>query len=121
MDKSIPYREVYPRMQKRLDYRCPRVYNEAIQSKITTVILLSQEGLQMTQEIAIVSSGDFVDLAPENVTAEDHTIANRWLRSKRSKHTQEAYARDIAAFYVFLAKNDRCLTIKGVRSEERRV
>jgi integrase/recombinase XerD len=77
-------------------------------------MLLSQEGLYMTQEIAIVSSGDFVDLAPENTTEEDHTIVNRWLRSKRSKHTQEAYARDIAAFYVFLAKNDRCLTIKGV-------
>ncbi len=68
----------------------------------------------MTQEIAIVSSDGFVDLAPENTTAEDHTIVNRWLRSKRSKHTQEAYARDIAAFYAFLAKNDRYLTIKGV-------
>jgi len=68
----------------------------------------------MTQELTIISSGDFVDLAPENTTAEDHTIVNRWLRSKRSKHTQEAYARDIDAFYVFLQKNGRCLTIKGV-------
>src|SRR5947209_732425 len=68
----------------------------------------------MTQEIAIIPSGDFADLVPENTTIEDHTIVNQWLRSKRSKHTQEAYARDIAAFYDFLAKHERCLTIKGV-------
>ena len=68
----------------------------------------------MDQELIPVSSGDFVDLVPQNVTAEDHTIVNRWLRSKRSSHTQKAYARDIAAFYDFLTKHDRCLTIQGV-------
>jgi len=68
----------------------------------------------MSQELITVSSEDFVNLAPENVTAEDHTIVNRWLRSKRSKHTQKAYARDIAAFYDFLGLHGRSLTIRGV-------
>jgi integrase/recombinase XerD len=68
----------------------------------------------MDQELTIIPSGDFADLAPEHVTVEDHTIVNQWLRSKRSKHTHEAYSRDIAAFYDFLAKHERCLTIKGV-------
>src|SRR5579884_3101626 len=68
----------------------------------------------MEQKLISVSSDDFIDLAPENVTAEDHTIVNRWLRSKRSKHTQKAYARDITAFYYFLGMHGRSLTIKGV-------
>lgn len=68
----------------------------------------------MEQELTIFSSEDFVNLAPENIIAEDHTIVNRWLRSKRSKHTQKAYTRDIAAFYDFLGLYGRSLTIKGV-------
>lgn len=68
----------------------------------------------MEQKLTPVTSEDFVNLAPENITEEDHTIVNRWLRSKRSKHTQKAYARDIAAFYDFLGLHGRSLTIKGV-------
>lgn len=66
------------------------------------------------QKLTIISQGDFADLVPVEVAIEDHTIVNQWLRSKRSKHTQRAYAQDINAFYDFLQKYDRCLTIKGV-------
>ena len=68
----------------------------------------------MEQKLTTVSSDDFVDLVPKNVTAEDHTLVNRWLRSKRSQHTQKAYTRDIAAFYDFLRQQSRSLTIKDV-------
>jgi integrase/recombinase XerD len=61
---------------------------------------------------------DFVDLTPNNVIVEDHTTVNNWLRSKRSEHTQEAYARDIKSFYGFLIENNRSSTIRGVKLED---
>jgi integrase/recombinase XerD len=61
----------------------------------------------MEQELLILSSDDIV-------AQEDVTTIELWLRSKRSKHTQKAYTRDITAFYVFLQQNERSTTIKGV-------
>lgn len=61
----------------------------------------------MDQDIIIVPSDELV-------VQEDATTIELWLRSKRSKHTQKAYTRDINAFYAFLQENDRSTTIKGV-------
>src|SRR5215469_10629395 len=38
-------------------------------------------------------------LIPRETPERDSTIVREWLRSKRSPHTQRAYARDIAIFY----------------------
>lgn len=72
----------------------------------------------MTQELIPRESKDFVDLVPNEVAPEDHTIVNQWLRSKRSKHTQEAYSRDVKSFYEFLINNDRSTTIREVKLED---
>ena len=42
---------------------------------------------------------DSLALVPVETPEQDSTIVREWLRSKRSHHTQRAYARDIAAFY----------------------
>lgn len=67
----------------------------------------------MTQELANYNPQPLTDLAPANA-ALDRTTVNQWLRSKRSRHTQKAYTRDIIKFYKFLADHQRSLTIQGV-------
>lgn len=48
-----------------------------------------------------------VDLAPSETPSVYRTLINEWLRSKRSVHTQIAYARDIAAFFIFIMAPER--------------
>jgi integrase/recombinase XerD len=61
----------------------------------------------MDQELIVIPSNDLA-------AREDATIIELWLHSKRSKHTQKAYIRDINDFYDFLQQNDRSITVKGV-------
>jgi integrase/recombinase XerD len=63
------------------------------------------------QEVTTVSTGSLA-------LTDDATTINLWLRSKRSKHTREAYTRDITEFYDFLRKNERSTTIKRVTLED---
>jgi integrase/recombinase XerD len=58
------------------------------------------------------------NLVPSVVPHQDHTIVNRWLRSKRSQHTRKAYARDITKFYTFLIENERADVIAGVTLDD---
>jgi site-specific recombinase XerD len=47
---------------------------------------------------------DSLALVPRETPEQDSTIVREWLRSKRSAHTQRAYARDIAIFYERVRK-----------------
>ena len=62
----------------------------------------------MEQDLIIVSSNDLV-------AGDDTTTIKLWLRSKRSEHTQKAYARDINSFYIFIkAKRERDMVVENV-------
>ena len=67
------------------------------------------------QDITIYQE-DAVDIALPSLSSADALVIREWLRSKRSRHTQRAYSRDIAGFLAFVGYPPLCaITLTNIQ------